>query len=68
MQEVTLIVDDQLLEAISLEAKSSILTVQLNTGKYIDIVRGLLIFQEGYILLQSSNVRRVRNGYVYRAG
>ena len=65
MYEGTLVVDDQLLQSTTLEAKSSILIVQLDVGKYIDTVRGLLIFQEGHVLVRPSNVHRVRNGHVY---
>jgi len=39
VQEATSIIDEQLLEAINLEAKSSIQTAQLRIGKAIKIVR-----------------------------
>ena len=42
-QEPTLIVDKQLLEAVSLEAKSSIPIAQLIIGKDIDIIRGVTL-------------------------
>ena len=68
MYEVTLIVNEQLLEGISLKVKSYIPIIQLNNDNYIDIVRGSLLFQEGHVLMLPSNVYRVRNGYLYRAG
>ena len=51
VQDAILVVDEQLLKAISLDAKSSILITQLNISKCIDIVSGLLIFEEGHVVI-----------------
>ena len=44
MYEATLVVDESLLEAISLKAKPSFLIAQLDISKYIETVKGFLLF------------------------